>query len=81
MSEYRGRMIEDRIKADGCSSYANMWLVRRWDKACWNVRRVLTMGQDERDNKIGAANRDNVRSFLSSLAIYPFSKIYMHKFS
>ena len=39
------------------------------------------MEQDERDNRIGTANRDNVRSFLSSLAIYPFSKIYMRKSS
>lgn len=48
------------------------------DDACWNVNLVLTTRQDERDNKIGTANRDNVRGFLSSLAIYPFSNSYKH---
>lgn len=29
--------------------------------------------EDAREKRIGAANRDNVQSFLSSLATYPFS--------
>ena len=29
---------------------------------------------DERDNAIGAANRENVQRMLASLAIYPFTE-------
>jgi hypothetical protein len=34
----------------------------------------MLMIADARNNEIGRANRDNVQSFLSSLAVYPFSR-------
>jgi hypothetical protein len=33
------------------------------------------INQDERERRIGVENRDNVQSFLSSLAIYPLSML------
>lgn len=38
------------------------------------VANVRDSVQDERDQDIGVANRENVQRMLSSLAIYPFTE-------
>jgi hypothetical protein len=40
----------------------------------WHTQHRSDLGTDNRTRQIGAANRNNVQRFLSSMALYPFTQ-------